>query len=224
MAPVISAAEEARQKQVSLVGSDQLYIRLDSKLANLKIDQFFYSKQLKLMAWRWRFLEKIIIHNFMKLSFLSTQPLEETIAKLESPDFSSESSEMYLERGLRALNMFVIPEHYSRYFWSFKETHYKEDGPCECQTCKTDFNFLKLGLQNFPNSAAFITWAICSSSVWTLKDMCMAKVLELGLSPDWLPLSVQKTMEEGPELAEVDRRTMRCLDFLQKARIDMKDL
>ena len=45
----------------------------------------------------------------------------------------------------------------------------------------------------------------------------MAKVMELGLPQDCLPLSVQEIIKISPELEEVDRRTQRSLDILERA-------
>ena len=98
---VMVPAQTARQQQVSLVGSETLYNRLDKKLADLEVDAFFYNKQCKLFVWRYRFLKENINYRGEGLSFLSTQCVDQVLKTLDAWKICLEKMpERYLSLGL----------------------------------------------------------------------------------------------------------------------------
>ena len=127
--------------------------------------------------------------------------------------------------GWKATSKFLIPgislaglNGISSRFLMFNFYHTKESGPCECEVCKAASDVLKHPVQYRRESIAFIDLAIRYSSIPSLKNVCMAKVVELGLDQDCLPVSVQETIKKGPEVGEVDRRTQWGLEMLEKIR------
>ena len=213
-------AKDAREKQVSLVGSETLYNRLDNNLADLEVDPFFYKKQCQLFVWRWRLLDENTNYSSEEVSFLSSQCFDNVIRKLNTPDLSSEMPEIYLSLGREAISKFLIPGILLRRHLKFTLHIDKEDCLYDCVLDKEAFRLVKQAVRYFPESVAFIDLAIRYSSIRSLKTVCMAKVVELGLAQDCLPLSVQETFKNGPELGEVDRRAQRGLQMLEMALKD----
>ena len=221
-ATLLVVAQTFRQQQVTLVGSETLYNRLDKKLKDLEIDPFFYNKQCKLIYRRYFFLKEVKVYgNGDKLTFLSTQCFDKASQKIGL----EELPEINLSLGLEAATKFMIPEMLSGFCSLLIESDLhtdKDDGLCECWRCKQYFgiftNYIRdMDIRSYPESIAYTDLAIRSGSIRSLKTVCMAKVVELGLAQDCLPLSVQENIKNGPELADGDRRTQMGLKMLQRA-------
>ena len=98
----MSQAKETMQNQVTLVGSETLYIRLDLILADLKLDPFFYTKQCEWFHWRCAYIEKKNSNdNFDRKYLLSTNSFDQVLKMIESP-------EQYSRNNLEARNKFSV--------------------------------------------------------------------------------------------------------------------
>ena len=206
-------AEEARKNQVRLVGSETLYTRLDQKLTDLEVDPFFYHLQCKLFGWRCHLVGNTF--TIVKRSFLMTKGFASVIEKIDSPDFVHDTPDIPLS--IEALYKFMIPTFALQHFCQIDLHSVKEEETCKCNVY---IKAIDKGLISyFPESVKFVDFAIQSLSIRSLKDLCMGRVVELGLPQDCLPLSVQDSIRKGPELGDVDRRTQRGLEMLQDLKL-----
>ena len=175
-----------------------------------------YNKQCKLFHLRWCFLKEKTNYGPKELSFLSTQSFD---LFLDKPDlwklYLKYMPEESQRLGQEIISKFLIPAISSIYILNLHTN--KDDGQCECEVCISAFVIFKSWIKRYPDSGPFIKLAIRSSSIRSLKTVCMAKVVELGLAQDCLPLSVLDTIRKGPELGEVDRRTERSLEMAERA-------
>ena len=208
----MAEAEEIRQKQVTLVGSETLYKRLDQKLADLEVDPFFYNKQNSLCHWRTQYLREKAKDNYYKIFLLSTKHFDEAIEKHGSPHFVFTMLDSSRSIGREARTKFLISR--KVLMNSLQEEH--KAGPCECGSCDL------WNTNCFRESAPYMELIVRSTPLWSLKNLCMAKVLEQGLPQDCLPVTVQETIKTGPEIGEVDRRTQRALDMLERILKNLK--
>ena len=197
--------EETRQFQVTLVGSEILYKRLDQKLADLEVDSFFYDKQRSLIQWRTEYLREKAKDNYDKIFFLSTKHFDEAVERHGSPDFVFDVPG-YRSVGREARTKFLISQ--SHLMSCLHKEH--TDGPCECGSCDW------WNSNVFRESAPFMDLIVRSTPLWSLKNLCMAKVLEQGLPQDCLPVTVQETIKTGPELGEVEKRALDMLERILK--------
>ena len=217
----MAEAEKTRQKQVALVGSETLYKRLDQKLTDLEFDPFFYQKQCKLFKWRYKFIMDAFGRgDHLFLPFLSTKEFARVLDKLDSPDSSIQDLEDMFQMsnaGREARDKFLIPDLAFRIFFMINSRAFKEN------ICAQEvFGLFKGLIKCYPESAAGTKLAILNSSMGSLKDLCMAKVVELGLDQDCLPRSVQQAIKTGPEFQELDRKTQISLEMFERAVKDLK--
>ena len=210
-------AKELRQQQVTLVGSQTLYKRLDRKLADLEVDPFFYIKQCKLFVWRCQFLQEKTNYRIGEIFFLSARCFDQVLKKLDTTRiYLEERPELNKSIGWEAASKFLTPD--SDKTLMFQLHIDKDDGQCECGMCKNIFELFKLRFKQQLESVAFIDLAIQSCSIRSLKTVCIPRMVELGLAQDCLPQSVRENIKNGPELAHVDRRTQRYMDIVERVR------
>ena len=213
----MTLTEVTTQAQVSLVGSTSLYKRLNKKIKHLEVDPFFYNKQCKLFHWRWCFLKENPEYKSQKHIYQNILFFDQAIKKLDT-DTAISSSEMP-ELYLKVSNRFMVP---GLALNSFLMLSPEPRAYNEIDSDKFEFYIIKSLITFNPHSVNFINFAFRSSSIRSLKDLCMGRVVELGLAQDCLPLSVQESVKRGPELGKVDRRTKRSLEMLEEIVKELK--
>ena len=216
----MTKAEVIKQTQVRIVASEALHKRLDTKLSNLEVDPFFYKKQNELFFLRVTYLLKNSKFNLDENLFLSATCFDYALEMLDYPDSSFKMPDSYQSFTPNTTCMFWISPPYL--MKSIHKEH--KDGPCECgcgRGCEFGSCYFWKKCVS-PITAPYLELIIRNTSLWSLKNMCMAKVVELGLDQDCLPLSVQETIKAGPELGDMDGRTQRALEVLEKTLKNLK--
>ena len=171
-------AGEVRQKLVAEVGSEQLYVRLTKKMADLEGDPFFYSKQLELFKARCKLLRIFTRYDELEISFLSIDTFDQVLHELEYHQPAQETQESDLELGKTALAKFAFPD------WAASLLLSLHLDDTECQPCKIALKQTFEVLSEYPESAQLTKLAIERTCVVSLKEACMARVLELGVGQD----------------------------------------
>ena len=201
-------AEKARLDQSKLVGTEALYKRLDKKLANLEVDTFFYRKQLGLFHLRTRILRQNTIYDEFEISFLSSQRFDRILHELEHHEPLQEIAETSLELGKKALAKFAGPRVLSSTLLKLQHNTM----PCNCEDCQTNYKTIWQVLKDVPEAGPLAELAIRSSLVGSLKNICLARVEELGLEQDSLPFTVRGGLESG----ELEAKGERALEILRR--------
>ena len=178
-------------------GSVTLYERLNRKLANLEVDPFFFKKQLLLFDLRRNFLSKNTRYNHYEISFLSIRMFDQILHDLKFHNASQEISDTSLALGREAMDKFVAPLLISNCLLKIQniKSYNLNNINAKCQALK----LCSKVLSDVPEVADLAELAIQRSIVGSLKFICMARVLELGLKQEGLPLSIKNTIEKGPE-------------------------
>ena len=124
--------------------------------------------------------------------------------------------------GQEALEKFIVPVLAFKLFCKIYLQHVNADDTGKHNNYKETFVLFKEGMTGYPKSAVCIELAIRSSSMKSLKDLCLGRVVELRLAQDCVPLSVQETSKKGQEFGKVERRTKLGLEMLERAHKDLK--
>ena len=208
----LTRAEEARLKQLKVVGSEALYKRLDQKIADLEVEPFFYKKQLRLFQMRCKILRQNAKNNMFEITFLCSQRFDQVLNELEFHQPGQEITEISIALGKKASAKFAFPTILSNTIFKLQDC--KRSGNCE--DCRTNFQTIWQVLTDVPEAGPLAELAIGSSLVVSLKTVCVARVLELGLEQDSLPLTVQQSVRRGPEPGVLEARGQRAVDMLHR--------
>ena len=206
----LSRAEKASMKQLKEAGSETLYKRLNQKIADLEVEPFFYKKQLMLFQMRRKILRENTRYNICEIDFLSTKRFEQVLKELEFNQPGQEITEISIKLGKEAWAKFGAPTILSSCL--LKLQHSKI--PCVCTDCRTNFSTIWQVMNDAPEAGPLAELAIRASLIGSLKNLCLAKVLELGLEQDGLPLTLQKTLREGPEPGVLKAKRQRAVDMM----------
>ena len=220
----LTRAEEARRKQVEEVGSEALYKRLDKKLALLEVDPFFYRKQMKLYELRYKVLQENSRYNLIEKSFLITQRFYQVLHELEHHQPSQEIDEISLNAGKEAYYKFSVPLNAKNLLLHFTmlRTRYPASARIASQlTCKSIIKAAWELIRETPGAGPLTELAIRVCRVQSLQDVCMARVVELGLEQEGLPLTLRDNLRRGPGLG-TDGWGERAVDILQKIVEDLE--
>ena len=216
--------ETLYQQQVDLMGSEEVYRRVDQKLANLEIDPFFYHYQLKLIHFRERHFKLTKLHlrtkldssyDFDLLSFLSTQKFSQIVKADKSIHLKMKTSV-----AREASAKFAAPIYILNALNGLHYVYYNR--PCECHQCNACLRYVSKLLLNYPEAMDLVKQAFQSSprsfqTPATLQEQGMVRVLELGLPVDCLPQTLRQRMKEGPEWKEIRPCFQRLVEELAKA-------
>ena len=215
----LTRAEEARRKQVEEVGSEALYKRLDKKLALLEVDPFFYRKQMKMFELRYKVLQENTRYNQLEISFLVTQRFDQVLHELEHHQPSQEIHEISLNTGKEAEYKFSAPQKAKDLLVNL---HHEENKTvCKCKDCKVSIQAAWEVIRDTPEAGPLTELAIRVCRVQSLQDVCLARVVELGLQQDDLPLTLRDSLRRGPGLA-TDGKGERAVEVLQKVVKDLE--
>lgn len=211
-----SKANKTTSAQIKLVGSEAIYKRIDIKMTNLKIDPFFYIQQLKLYSLRKLILETIFHdQNEDLLGFLATQGFDQFLQNVEDDNTSLDVWFQYTgvvswaeitRISTKARTKFQIPNSALLLLLNPCHTHPDQPAARKC-TCKqgnhcvcneAQLSELKAFLAPYPEAAELTRLAILSLGAPSLGEMCMKRVVELGLPQDGLPGTLREMLETGP--------------------------
>ena len=208
----MSRVEEARKHQLEEVGSDELYNRLDKKLAHLEVDPTFYKTQMRLYDLRCRILKENTRYNTYEISFLSTQRFEQVLEELEFHQVAGEIQESSIVMGKEAMAKFETPNSAAKCLLKIHNTK----PSCKCEDCKTNLRFAWQALKDAPDASPFTELAIKSCLVGSLKELCSAKVVEQGLGQEDLPLTLRQGIARGPQLGDLEPKGERAVQILKR--------
>ena len=160
--------EKAMNKQIGVVGSKEIYKRVNNKLANLEVDHFFYREQLKLYEWRHDFLRRnnSPIYSLIgpeygrQLAIVITQNFDQVLSDWGPGEFSNIFDE---ENNRKALDNFYAP--LIVIYW-LNNMHDQEAAaePCQCLQCEENVSKLKPVLHWAPRVVPIVELAMRSYS------------------------------------------------------------
>ena len=214
-------------EEIKLVGSEQLYNRVNKKLANLEIDTVFHNRQLELFIWRVKLLKKNIAWRYQEqLAFLATKKFFTVLEILEKGPVSKT---LYLglplgmplvdmEVGREAVVKFKIPLLTVSLITSIYDHASQEWGQCECRDCRRYLSTVRKILPLcYPRDTLSNTTQRLESAVKLTEDyinkfsnycreprslieLCVIRVAQFGLddNPDLnLPHTLKQSLVEG---------------------------
>ena len=186
--------QEARNEQIKLVGSKEVYDNLSQCMVIQELDPIFLSRQMKIFVWRYKLLRKYFDLTFEQLSFISSM-------YLDLPRFHFEQNldknciyklrvRSYIRK--RAKARFGIP---LQILFLLMKCHpdpptIGSSCPCVCGECSEIQKTLQNTVKEYPEAADVMKKVIENDSFHfylnlRLEDACKVKVLELGLDlPD----------------------------------------
>ena len=208
-----SGSEEARRRQVDVLGSEAILTRVEDKMADLKVDLLFYWDQVKLMEWRNRVLNRVLLPHWrtsLEKGFLATYGFNQILQDdlLIGTDFTMARSIDHL---------FCSPW---RVVQLLRTQHYLDQGQqCRCDQCQDSLAILRRLLTNKPGVVVLTRLVIHSNPDYragpsSLREASMRRVEELGLGLDCLPVTVRRTMRGWPEEGVLKERPQRMLQLL----------
>ena len=233
---------QCRKEEVKLLGSNAVYTRVEQMMGVLQVDPLFYKHQLLLFNWRYRTYLKEhpnsgTLYNQPISSIItnSTRMNDEHLAGLITTDFykaiQTAESNMTTSVGSykcrEAAIKFLVPERWIKFLF-FVLT--KADCICvercdplaNCKKIDTMKRHLAIELRNllilYPESVPLIELAICSfCPPASLQEVCMRRVVELGLNQDWLPSGLKDIILRGPQLGQMGNKKIKMLECLAKS-------
>ena len=215
---ILKRAEGIRQEQIKFLGSEAMYIKVDSKLKKLEVDPFFYVEQLRLFGWRHDFIFDDTRFNHKEicqpnlLAFIVTQSFDQFVKM-------TESELVAINQGVpqEAMTKFGVP------IWCFKKLkqlrNHEELAWCTCPECLESRRSLRIAFTTNPETIALTELEIRNiddfqSAPKSLKEICMRKVLEFELDEDTLPLTVKVQLKTGPFPKMLKEKPKRMLEQL----------
>ena len=242
-----------KQEQAEHVGSEAIYRRVNSKLANLEVDLFFYHEQLRLYGWRNVYLKNAgYIDNSMydqKMQCLITQMFDDVLEtdcsslrlvedssdSPQPPSYFWASSYMFLPGILdpsvttQADVKFFLPSEVSRWL---SRLHPE---PCQCQWCGYCSRKLKEMLDYMPTVGPLAELALgywdlqageslgLTAGPISLTELGIKKVLEYELPQDCLPLTLRLRMKTGPEPRALSGRGQELVRRLRREIMEVQE-
>ena len=215
--PCLRSKEMLRRK-INLVGSEEIYTRVTESLEDGIEDPFFYKEQLKLFIFR----ERIIVEHLMNQGVGLDQNELANFGYLLCQGFNPPIL-VNLWLGIQNRTMFSIPSLVVHTFLTLLVPH-NEYELCSCEECQATLGDVKVLLAAVPGSAEMTERAIRTVTHFhlhpvSLKEICMKRVMELGLDQDSLPLTLKKRMERGPEKRELKTIWQKVVMELENIKI-----
>ena len=201
-----------KQEQAEYVGSEAIYRRVNSKLANLEVDFYFYHEQLRLYGWRTVYLKKAgYINKFYheeKMEHLITQMfddvletdcnslglVEDSTDSTQPPSYFWASPHVFMDPSvtIKSFAKFFLPSAVSR---CFSRLHPE---PCQCQGCEDNTRKVRKFLNYMPTVFPLAERALgyqdaggLAGAPLSLTELGIRKVLECDLAQDCLPLTLR---------------------------------